>query len=174
MSPDVDTRLNSEWLQADLLLPLRQVRLFVSQIIVGVAQDRLLLALRQACGGTCRERPSTASPARLTVLLGNQRAGGDDGACADARAVQDDDAHADQAAVFDHAAVQRDRVADGDPIADDDATAPSCRGARELSCMLEFAPMRMECTSPRTTAFIQTLAFSPSTTSPMICADSST
>src|SRR5437867_2396985 len=42
------------------------------------------------------------------------------------------------------------------------------------SCTLECAPIRMECTSPRSTAFIQMLAFSPRTTSPMTCADSST
>ena len=34
--------------------------------------------------------------------------------------------------------------------------------------------MRMEWTSPRTTAFIQTLAWSPSSTSPITWADTST
>ena len=42
------------------------------------------------------------------------------------------------------------------------------------SCTLELAPMRMECTSPRSTAFIHTLEFSARITSPMICAESST
>src|SRR6185295_9938525 len=44
----------------------------------------------------------------------------------------------------------------------------------QLSWMFEWGPMRMECTSPRTTAFIQTLAWSPSSTSPMTCAETST
>src|SRR5262249_22988444 len=42
------------------------------------------------------------------------------------------------------------------------------------SCTLECAPMRISCTSPRRTAFIQMLECSPSTTSPMTCADIST
>ena len=37
-----------------------------------------------------------------------------------------------------------------------------------------YAPMRIEWTSPRITAFIQTLAWSPSSTSPITCADTST
>src|SRR5687768_11228599 len=40
--------------------------------------------------------------------------------------------------------------------------------------MFEWAPIRMEWTSPRTTAFIHTLAWSPSSTSPITCADWST
>jgi len=42
------------------------------------------------------------------------------------------------------------------------------------SCTLVLGPMRMALTSPRTTAFIQTLACSPSTTSPMSWAETST
>ena len=58
------------------------------------------------------------------------------------------------------------------------ASTVGCRALKtcttQLSWMLVWAPMRMECTSPRTTAFIHTLAWSPSSTSPMTCAEAST
>ena len=44
----------------------------------------------------------------------------------------------------------------------------------QLSWMLLYGPMRMEWTSPRMTAFIHTLAWSPSSTSPMTWAETST
>ena len=53
-------------------------------------------------------------------VLGEDAAGGDDGALADAAIVEDGDAHADEAGILDHAAVDGGVVADGDPVADGD------------------------------------------------------
>src|SRR6185437_13373 len=52
--------------------------------------------------------------------LGHERARGDDGTAANARAVENDGADADQAIVLDHASVQVDRMGDGDAIAQGD------------------------------------------------------
>ena len=66
-------------------------------------------------------------------------------------------------------------VTDGDHFPDDDGVEVA--HAVEDCTVLHIAacdPMRMELTSPRTTAFIQMLAWSPRTTSPMTCAEGST
>src|ERR1035437_1595525 len=99
---------------------LPQVRLFVSQIVVGVAEDHLLVFLIQVAA----EFPWGAHPEGVRLhdrLFGNQRAGGDDGAASDDRAVEDDGAHADQAAGFNGAAVQDGVVAHADVVAQVDA-----------------------------------------------------
>src|ERR1019366_6873101 len=87
---------------------LPQVRLFVSQIVVGVAEDHLLVFLIQVAA----EFPWGAHPEGVRLhdrLFGNQRAGEDDGA------------HADQAAGFNGAAVQDGVVAHADVVAKVDA-----------------------------------------------------
>src|ERR1039458_1190035 len=99
---------------------LPQVRLFVFQIVVGVAEDHLLVFFIQVAA----EFPWGAHPEGVRLhdrLFGNQRAGGDDGAASDDRAVEDDGAHADQAAGFNGAAVQDGVVAHTDVVAQVDA-----------------------------------------------------
>lgn len=98
---------------------LLQVLRLVFQIILGVAQDGLLVFGAELFA----ELAGDAHPQRLRLYrraFRDHRPGGDDAPAPDARAVQDDAAHADEAAVLDGAAVQRDGVADGDPLAEDD------------------------------------------------------
>ena len=68
------------------------------------------------------------------------------------RTVQNDHSHTDEAAVLNDATVQRDRMADRHPVTDDDR--PLIQHAVQDAAVLDvvWAPMRMELTSPRTTA----------------------
>ncbi len=74
----------------------------------------------------------------------------------------------DEHAVLDGAAVDHGRVADGDLVADRRSGAsPRITWTMVPSWRLVRAPMRIQCTSPRTTTFIQRLLSSPMVTSPM-------
>ena len=64
--------------------------------------------------------PAQSVRGGTTVPSGNHGAGGDDGAFADAAAVEDHRAHADQHRVLNHAAVDGGVVANGHPVAHDD------------------------------------------------------
>ena len=91
-----------------------------------------------------------------------------------AAVVEDRHAHTNQHRILDHASMDSGIVADRHPVAHGDGVKLRWPWSTEQSCTLEFEPTRMELTSPRSTAFIQTEEFSPSFTSPSTCAERST
>jgi hypothetical protein len=79
--------------------PLDQVRLFITHVISGVAEDCFLVFFIQAAA----EFSWGAHPEGVRLydcFLADQSAGGDDGAGSDDGAVKNDAAHADEAAGF--------------------------------------------------------------------------
>jgi len=91
----------------------------VVEVIFGVFKDELAVLWAQRPANFARHS-SHQRVGRDHSVLGQDSAGGDDGAFADAAVVEDGRAHADQAGVLDDAAVDGGVVADGDPVADQD------------------------------------------------------
>ena len=97
---------------------------------------------------------------RELAALGDDGAGGDDGALTDLRAVEDGGAHPYEAMVLDLAPVHDRVVAEDASLANDRGIAGSA-WRMQPSCTLVLAPIRMGSVSPRSTAPYQTLDSSP-------------
>ncbi len=92
------------------------IRLFVADVAIRVIIDALQIFGRERAAQFSR-RAHVQTSRRDDGALWNQRAGGDDAAASDARAIHDHAAHADENVRLNGAAVQNHSVADGDVIA---------------------------------------------------------
>src|SRR5258708_6131450 len=96
---------------------LRQIHLFISQIIIRIPQNGLQVFFLQLAAELARR--SHPQRSRLNNrLLRNQSTRANDRTGADHRAIQNDRPHADQALVLDTTPMQRDGVPHGDTVAD--------------------------------------------------------
>jgi hypothetical protein len=120
-----------------LLRRVFEVNIDVIEVILRVLTDESAVFVGEFAAELGRNaRPKSAG--RDVSVLGNDRAGCDDAALADAGVVQNADSHADDAHIFDNAAVNRGVVADGHPVTHDDGIEVAL--AVENGAVLDIGP----------------------------------